>query len=357
MKNTKNIILLTLCAVLFLAACDKPTEFRKYYNYGQNQYPGIVTNLHAYGGLNRLLLIWGPQVDPSVVKYVIYWDNGGLKDSLTYTPQSGNTGMDSVFINNLSETNTYVITIYSYDAKGNRSVPVELQNAVVYGSIFSANLSNRHIAGYNYYYQNDTAYISWAAADSTNVGTKVTYTDNSGSTKSVFVDSKTTSLKLPGIKPLSTLYYQSGAVPVVNSPDTIYAAPDSLTVVYDYSGTYAASGSQHVLSANGSADYGTYPYNLGKTVTKTGENTYAINIIADNGAVFGLSSYGTQTFTVVISPDNAVTLSGSCDYGDIFAGNVPSTFDPNTLAFKLTYGLNVAGSYELKYATETLVIQ
>lgn len=87
MKNMKSIVLIVLCALLFTAACDKATEYRKYLDYGQNEYPGIVKNLRGYGGLYRLLLVWGPQVDPSVVKYVVYWDNGSSKDSLIYTPK------------------------------------------------------------------------------------------------------------------------------------------------------------------------------------------------------------------------------------------------------------------------------
>ncbi|ANI89895.1 hypothetical protein A9P82_11725 [Arachidicoccus ginsenosidimutans] len=241
MKNIKISGLIIFSVALLLQACTKSTDYRKYYAYGQDVYPATAPDLHAYGGLNRLLLVWGPQVDPSVVKYEIYWNNGGGADSMSYTPPSGKTGLDSVFIDNLSETDVYTISIYSYDAKGNKSIPVELQNAVVYGSIYSSNLTNR---GFTYDYfggGNDTTYLNWFAnTDTSNLTTKVWYTDKSGKVQTIFIPADSSGLmKIPNMVLNSTVYYQSGYKPSSNSPDTFYTSkPDTLIVNYRFAGTY-----------------------------------------------------------------------------------------------------------------------
>lgn len=356
MKNMKSIVLIVLCALLFTAACDKATEYRKYLDYGQNEYPGIVKNLRGYGGLYRLLLVWGPQVDPSVVKYVVYWDNGSSKDSLIYTPKEGNSGLDSVYINSLSEADIYTVTVYSYDSKGNRSVPVELQNAVVYGSIFRSNLNNRQITSYNYFYQDDTAYITWAAVDSTNADTRVTYTDNLGNTKTISVSPQTTLSKIPNINPHAKLYYQSGFVPVMNSPDTIYSdIKDSLIVDYEYSGNYTSyvTYTAYDSTKNNAHAYDQPGASFSRTITKVNDTTYQMTSISDWGNV--------GVMNLAIHPNNTVSITGNVNATGLISTIVnadgTSSFDPATKTFVLYYRvIYTNGDIYFEETTETLTL-
>ncbi|HXO76646.1 MAG TPA: DUF4998 domain-containing protein, partial [Puia sp.] len=137
----KNCWIGLVCFIAFWSCTRKPDDYRSFLNGQEITYPGKIVTPNVFPGNLRLLLTWSPSPDPSVTKYVVYWNN--YADSTVINAVSHST-TDTVkcLINNLAEY-AYTFFIYSYDGKGNRSVLTELDNAKVVGPIYQAGLHNR----------------------------------------------------------------------------------------------------------------------------------------------------------------------------------------------------------------------
>jgi len=110
----------------------------------------------------------------------------------------------------------------------------------------------------------------------------------------------------------------------------------SLTVPDFVSGSYIATGMR-----NGN-DYGTDPTKVRKTITKTANHTYDVNLIANLGPWCC-----SNKFTLKVNPaDNTVMVSGHLeDAGNLLTNSegTVSTFDPATNTFVLFYNYNYYG--------------
>src|SRR5882757_2081366 len=144
MHMQKNYIKtwITLALIIQVLGCSrKPTDYRSFLEGGEIVYPGLISNPAVLPGNGRLMITWHPSPDPSVTKYVVYWNNKA--DSLIVNATSHNPA-DTVkcIIGSLAEY-AYTFFIYSYDASGNKSVVTEIDNARVYGPVYQAGLHNR----------------------------------------------------------------------------------------------------------------------------------------------------------------------------------------------------------------------
>jgi len=226
----KLIFKILAVAMLFagLISCAKSdTDFRNFLKGKELVYPGVVNNPHSEPGNLRAELLWNPSSDPSIVKYVIIWNNNA--DSLVY-PSTDHNPADTlkVIIPNLNEY-SYSFTVYSYDAKGDRSIPLDINNVKVYGPNYQSGLVNRAYKVSNPYtvttagnvilnfYPIDTAGETFSFAH--NKSTTIRYTNRSGVAvqKLLYRDS---SITLTDFKGGSTLDYRSTFVPVIGAIDT-----------------------------------------------------------------------------------------------------------------------------------------
>ena len=141
----KNIpsLLWIVCVCCVFSCTQKPDDFRDFLNGEEVKYPGAITKSYVQPGNLRLGIGWSPSPDPSVTFYRVYWNN--RLDS-TDVPATSHSATDTIFtiINNLQEY-TYSFFVYSFDAKGNRSIPTEIGNARVYGATYRQSLMNRPI--------------------------------------------------------------------------------------------------------------------------------------------------------------------------------------------------------------------
>ncbi|MDB5123203.1 MAG: hypothetical protein JWP94_1332 [Mucilaginibacter sp.] len=211
----------------FISCVKRDTEFKKFLNGKELVYPGVVNNPHSNPGNLRVQLQWNPSPDPSIVKYMIFWNNKA--DSLTFTSSDHNPADTlKVIVPKLNEY-SYSFVVYSYDAKGNKSIPLNINNVKVYGPNYQSGLLNRAYKASSPYtlspandvtlnfYKIDTASESFSFAR--NISTTIRYTNKSGLvvTKLLYRDSTIT---LTDFKPGSTLDYRSSYVPVKGAIDT-----------------------------------------------------------------------------------------------------------------------------------------
>lgn len=226
MKNLLNIGLFS-CLLLGLLSCgNKDKDFKNFLNNKEVTYPGVVAKIHAKSGNLRAALVWNPSPDPSITKYVIYWNNKA--DSVTINSTNHNTA-DSItaVIPGLNEY-IYSFTVYSYDAKGNRSIPLDINNVKVYGPIYQSGLLNRTIDAANPFTvsENGNIRLNFLSRDTSvvNVGTDIKYTNRSGVEVVKQLKPDSLGITLTDYKSGAPVQFRSGYVPDKNSIDTFYVA-------------------------------------------------------------------------------------------------------------------------------------
>jgi hypothetical protein len=235
MKNYYISILALLAILVQVPGCSKkPTDYKSFLNGQEIVYPGVVSIFAVYAGNGRLMLAWHPSSDPSISKYTVYWNNKA--DSVVLNAGSHNPA-DTIkcIISNLAEYD-YTFFIYSYDAKGNVSVPTEIDNAHVYGPVYQAGLHNRPVnTGIPAVVNPDGSLtVSFLASiDSINITTRISYTNTSGVPVQANLSPDSSAITLPAYKTGTQLLYQSSFVPRRLTLDTFYTLkPDTIPAAY-----------------------------------------------------------------------------------------------------------------------------
>jgi hypothetical protein len=226
MKNILNISLFCCMLLGLLSFGNKDKEFKTFLDNKELTYPGLVGKVHAKPGNLRAALVWNPSPDPSITRYVIYWNNKA--DSITLNSTNHNTS-DSLtaVIPGLNEY-IYSFTIYSYDAKGNRSIPLDVNNVKVYGPIYQSGLLNRTIDAANPFSVSDNGNIrlNFLSRDTSvvNVGTDIKYTNRNGAEVVKQLKPDSLGITLTDYKSGAPVQFRSGYVPDKNSIDTFYVS-------------------------------------------------------------------------------------------------------------------------------------
>lgn len=225
-----SIIILSVITTLCVYSCTKDaSKYRQYLDDKEKVYPGLPAEINAAPGNYRVKLSWHPSPDPTITKYRIFWNNG--TDSLEIAAGS-HTPADTIAVSvgNLVEY-TYSFTVYSYDNKGNRSIPVEVNNIKVFGDSYKKSLTNRFLnTAKPYELVPGGIVLHFDAPDTINTGTTIRYTITGGTTRTVSLPAAQSSITLPDYLPGTKLYYQSAYIPTYSAIDTFYTAGfDSLT--------------------------------------------------------------------------------------------------------------------------------
>lgn len=235
MKNHyRNSWILLACFIAVWGCSKKATDYRSFLHNQEIIYPGKINNPNVLPGNGRLMLTWSPSPDPSIVKYVVLWNNGA--DSVVLPAGSHNTS-DTVkcVISSLSEY-SYTFFVYSYDADGNRSVVTEIDNARVYGNIYRSGLHNRQqdISQPPILNADGSVSLSFLTPiDTVNITTKIKYVNTSGDTTNLYLAPGSSNLVLSSYKAGTPILYQSSFIPSRNVIDTFYTlAYDTVPYVY-----------------------------------------------------------------------------------------------------------------------------
>ena len=218
--------------LVFILSCEKEqTDFRNFFNGQEIIYTGGVGNVVNKPGNLRTLLKWKSSTDPSIVKYVVFYNK---KDSQVVNISS-KTDSVSALIENLQEA-VYSFTIYSYDAKGNKSIPTTVNNVKVFGPTYAAGLLNRAYDAGEPYSRDDNGIftLNFNAPDSININTIIRYTDNSGATIDKVLLPNQSSVALSDYKEGTDILYKSSYIPGQGSLDVFTVKDFSVFPPYVY---------------------------------------------------------------------------------------------------------------------------
>lgn len=225
MKSIYKISGLLLLLVTVILSCTKDDlAFKDFLKDGEIVYPGRVANIVTKPGNLRTALWWNPSPDPSVSKYVVYWNNNA--DSVVVTASSHNpTDTIKVVIPNLSEY-TYTFTIYSYDAQGHKSIPIEARNVRVFGPLYQSGLLNRPYNATTPYVvnSNGSVQLNFKTPDTINVNTIIRYTNTAGTSIDKTLLPADTVITLTDYKAGTDITYKSSYIPGKGSLDVFSVA-------------------------------------------------------------------------------------------------------------------------------------
>ena len=194
------------------------TDFRNFLDGHEIVYTGAVGATIIQPGNLEVALKWRSSTDPTIVKYVVYYNN---KADSQVVKISGKTDTVRTVIKGLSEY-TYSFTIYSYDAKGNKSIPTEVNNVKVYGPVYTSKLLNRGYDAANPYVLNNdgTLLLNFITPDTININTVIKYTNAAGIASTATLLPANNSITLPSFKTGSVIQYQSSYIPQRGAIDT-----------------------------------------------------------------------------------------------------------------------------------------
>lgn len=219
MKKIQFFIASILCGGIWLG-CQKEDhgkDYQKFLEGGELVYTSAVNRAVVQPGNLRVGIKWKASSDPSIVKYVIYYNNRA--DSLLINV-TGKQDTIRAVINNLQEY-TYSFTIYSYDGKGNKSIPYEVNNARAYGSNYRASLLNRLYNPASPYTFTDEGFLrlNFLTPDTINVGTTINYVNTSGQSSQKVLKANESGITITDYRIGAPITYNSSYIPERNALD------------------------------------------------------------------------------------------------------------------------------------------
>jgi hypothetical protein len=222
MKKYYIILSCFLLIVCYSCQRDHQTDFKAFLGDKEIRYTGAVGSVVTQPGNLRVGLKWPSSSDPGITKYVIYYNNKADSQVVNLTNKT-----DSIrtVIQGLSEY-TYSFTIYTFDAKGNKSVPTVVNNVKVYGPVYKSTLLNRGYNGQNPYSITSAGVLTlnFITPDTINTGTTIKYTSKTGESKSVILGPSSSSIIINDYKPATQVTYNSSYIPQKNAID-VFTAP------------------------------------------------------------------------------------------------------------------------------------
>ncbi len=232
----RELLVMIVCAMV-VAACSKMDDYKEYITGGEITYPGIIDSVEAHPGHNRVLLTGLLTSDPKITGVKVYWNN--KKDSAVQDVVRS-AGVDTVkfLLENMAE-NVWSFTLYTFDAQGNLSVPVN-KSGEVYGDKYLASLNNRLIESAEL---TDTGtVVVWGEAGYLDglVSTEVVYTKTNGDQSTVFQEASDgeSTMVLKDYKSGTKFSYRSLFMPDTMCIDTFYTDYDERGVLADITGQY-----------------------------------------------------------------------------------------------------------------------
>lgn len=186
-------------------------------------------NVASMDGYKRVKLMWDVDVESTVTKSVIYWDNKEAYKELEFKPKT-ESGLQrcEIIIENLTE-NDYTFELINVDEDGYQSNPITV-TAKVYGDHFVSELSTREVT--DVVHDNDTK-VATLTLESWGLGDKsiIEYQDlTTKSTVSIDVNNSTNTVTLDNIDAeqtftIHTLYTPDNCMDTMHSTKHSYSTP------------------------------------------------------------------------------------------------------------------------------------
>ena len=216
MKNILRVAGALLCSGTMLLSCSKWDDYKKHIETGEILYTGKLDSAKIFSGKERIQVYGLLNSDPKIVALKVFWND--KKDSVVYEIKPALIDTFRQYIN-ISE-GIRPFTIHTYDAQGNKSVPVVV-TGISYGNAYRRKISNRLIGSFEF--EPGYTIINWEQLDPS-LGaqyTELEYTD-SGKVKTLVFKPTEASIRLNGMDSTTTIRYRTVFKPDATSVDTFH---------------------------------------------------------------------------------------------------------------------------------------
>ncbi len=215
--NKMNWTYLMIVPLLIMASCAKMDDYKSFVETGEISYTGKIDSVVVFSGDGRVIVQGIFKSDPKVTIARIYWNN--MKDSLDVPVQRTN-GIDTMKQAILLPENLYNFRIHTFDAQGNRSVPVYAIGQS-YGNAYKESIKNRLILS-AIADQGDKVTIVWRDIDKTlgAIATQIEYIDKNDKVQQVHTPIGEKQSVLNNIKSNMEFSYKTLYIPDTLSIDT-----------------------------------------------------------------------------------------------------------------------------------------
>ncbi len=223
---------LSLLAIVMLsfASCEKADEYKEFVKDGEISYIGKLDSVKVYSGKNRVMLKGLVTSDPKIAECRIFWNNKTDSLVIPIVKETISTVINKYV--NIANEGLQNFVIYTYDAMGNRSIPVNATGRT-YGDRYQSGLVNRDISTARTDETTGITTVDFLGMDRlTGVfATDITYTkvNNQPATVRIAIDSSKIALK--DFKYGSTISYKTLFLPDTVSIDTFYSAVSTKQIV------------------------------------------------------------------------------------------------------------------------------
>jgi len=219
-----KICFLTFAVMLF--SCSPMDEYKDITGKEEIQYTGKIDSVKIFSGDERLFITGLFISDPKIVNCRIFWN---LKSDSIDIPIKRTDGVDTLKKEISLAENIYNFEIFTYDAAGNKSVPVSATGKT-YGEQYEASISNRLALSANL--DSDSIIIMWRPIDLTlgPFATEVSYTTSDGKSTKKRVAVNETKTVLKNYKLDSEVSYSTLYLPEALCLDTFYTKVDLLPI-------------------------------------------------------------------------------------------------------------------------------
>lgn len=230
-KKIKGYYMVMLVCCILFSNCTQSDDYKKYMPDGEKIYPQKADSVKTFPGKNRIQLEW-TIIDPKVTSCkVIYEQNGIQSETTVPVNTAGNYNNDTIriIIPGLEET-VYTFKIISYDDFGHTSIPVEAEETA-YGEVYEQSLLNRTLKSYSFDELKGLT-LEWYAAEATEIGIRLAYTDLQGVNRTMFIPNTEISTSIPDYKISEPLYYSAMYKPKPAAIDTFYTQTAEQRIPY-----------------------------------------------------------------------------------------------------------------------------
>lgn len=233
------------------AACSDRNEYLKYTGGHPRPYTGRVDSVRFRSGDERIVFNGLLMSDPKIAEVKIYWNSRA--DSLTLAVER-TAGIDTLCESLPLPEGRYNFEVYSYDAEGNPSVPVNA-SGVSYGDDYKASLYNRPVKRVEK--AGDDVVIDWYNGDETSPFVRIDYTDTQHRTHRVNVPVTEKQTILKDYRSMSRFTLQTYYLPDPEAIDTFRAEVFTYSVNEDITGRYVKNpGNPFVRGDDGTGKWG-----------------------------------------------------------------------------------------------------
>lgn len=257
-KTAARCLGLALLAWGLTACSEMDDTYDQFLKDGEIVYVQGADSLTISPGYKRIQLSWLALSDPTVTHAKIYWNN--RRDSLE-VPITKTSGVDTVrvIIDELEER-IYTFEIFTFDDKGNTSVP-SIGNGESFGDNYKNSRLPRLVMSALYSETTDTLEIIWGPVDPTAVMLELKYVDTLGNHRLLRIPREQTGADTTWIADYDhsaegKFEYRSVYLPDPLSIDTFYSADQNVKVLgppspFDRTGWVASASSYDGRSGDG----------------------------------------------------------------------------------------------------------